>query len=118
MEVMGRSAGWIAPQCCCRGGGAEVCLIPEIPYDINKVVDRIMARYQQRRGFANIIIAEGAKAKGGDILAQKSDEKGYQNVRLGELAINFKSRSKPQAACLPSRDSFGSLHAEGDSNSL
>ena len=44
-------------------GGAEVCLIPEIPYNIDKVVKRVNSRYQNGRGFVNIVIAEGAKLR-------------------------------------------------------
>jgi phosphofructokinase-like protein len=82
LEVMGRSAGWIALHAAIAGG-AEVCLIPEIPYDINKVVDRIKARYQNGKGFVNVVIAEGAKSIDGHIYAQKSNEIGYENLRLG-----------------------------------
>lgn len=88
MEVMGREAGWIALHAAVAGG-AEVCIIPEIPYDIDKVVERIEARYQARRGFANVIIAEGAKPKGGSVLSHKSEEAGYQNVRLGGIGYQL-----------------------------
>jgi ATP-dependent phosphofructokinase / diphosphate-dependent phosphofructokinase len=82
MEVMGREAGWIALHASIAGG-AEVCLIPEIPYDIEKVVGRINARYGTRRGFANIVVAEGAKPKGGEVVSREATEVGYKNVRLG-----------------------------------
>ena len=62
MEVMGRDAGWIALHTAI-GGGAEVCLIPEIPYEIEVVKEAIEARYQNGQGFANIVIAEGARAQ-------------------------------------------------------
>ena len=61
MEVMGRDAGWIALHTAI-GGGAEVCLIPEIPYDITYVKEAIEARYTNGHGFANIVIAEGARS--------------------------------------------------------
>ncbi|MCB0839167.1 MAG: ATP-dependent 6-phosphofructokinase [Bacteroidetes bacterium] len=82
MEVMGRDAGWIALHTAIAGG-AEICLIPEIPYDIQEVTARIRSRYAQRRGFVNIVIAEGAKPKGGDVVAKEVDEIGYQHVKLG-----------------------------------
>ncbi len=82
MEVMGRDAGWIALSAAI-GGGAEVCLIPEIPYDIHKVVERINSRYVNGRGFANIIIAEGAKARDGEVISRISEEEGYRNRLLG-----------------------------------
>src|SRR5689334_19667062 len=59
MEVMGRDAGWIALHTAIAGG-AEVCLIPEIPYDVNKLVKKIESRYKNGRGFVNIVVAEGA----------------------------------------------------------
>ncbi|MEL6133705.1 MAG: 6-phosphofructokinase, partial [Bacteroidota bacterium] len=82
MEVMGRDAGWIALSTAVASG-AEVCLIPEIPYDINKVVEAIEARYVNGRGFANVVIAEGAKPKDGAVVARESDELGYGNRVLG-----------------------------------
>ncbi len=93
LEVMGRSAGWIALHAAVAGG-AEVCLIPEIPYDIQKVADRINARYRGGRGFANIVIAEGAKPKDGTIVARKSDEVGYENLRLGGVAYQLSQQLK------------------------
>lgn len=94
MEVMGRDAGWIALHSAVAAG-AEVCLIPEIPYDIGKVVERIEQRYVHRRGFANIIIAEGAAPKDGQVVAAESQEVGYENRRLGgvgyELVHQIKS---------------------------
>ena len=93
MEVMGRDAGWIALHTAIAGG-AEVCLIPEIPYDIDKVVNRINQRYKNGRGFANIVIAEGAKPKDGHAYAQKSQEVGYENRRLGGIAFRFSEELK------------------------
>ena len=97
LEVMGRDAGWIALHAAIAGG-VEVCLIPEIPYDINKVVERINRRYHQGRGFANIIIAEGAKPKDGEVLQRKSDEIGYQMARLGGVAYQLSHQMK-EAGC-------------------
>jgi ATP-dependent phosphofructokinase / diphosphate-dependent phosphofructokinase len=102
MEVMGRSAGWIALHAAIAGG-AEVCLIPEIPYDIHKVVARIGTRYQARRGFANVIIAEGAKPKGGSVLSFKSDEAGYENVRLGGIGYQLQQEIKAAGCDASSR---------------
>lgn len=93
LEVMGRDAGWIALHAAIAGG-VEVCLIPEIPYDINKVVARINERYHYGRGFANIIIAEGASAKDGTVLQRESDEIGYQMKRLGGVAYQLSDQMK------------------------
>lgn len=97
LEVMGRSAGWIALHTAIAAG-AEVCLIPEIPYDINKIVEKINSRYRGGRGFANIVVAEGATAKDGTIFAKKSTEIGYENVRLGGIAYQLSQQLK-DAGC-------------------
>jgi len=88
LEVMGRDAGWIAMNAAVAGG-AEICLIPEIPYDIGKVVDRINARFKRDRGFTIIVIAEGARAIGKDTSKEQNDEVGYENARLAGAATRF-----------------------------
>lgn len=93
LEVMGRNAGWIALHAAI-GGGAEVCLIPEIPYDIAKVMERIERRYVNGQGFANIVIAEGAMPKDGTIVARASGEVGYENLRLGGVAYVLSQQLK------------------------
>lgn len=93
MEVMGRDAGWIALQTA-LAGGAEVCLIPEIPYDIKVVVERINERYKDGRGFVNIVVAEGAKPIDGGVTSSKSDEIGYQHERLRGVAFALTDQLK------------------------
>ncbi|MEQ9266170.1 MAG: ATP-dependent 6-phosphofructokinase [Balneolaceae bacterium] len=93
LEVMGRNAGWIALHSAIAGG-AEVCLIPEIPYDIEKVKDSIDMRFKKGKGFANIVIAEGAFPKEGSITSSESDEVGYKNVRLGGVAYQLSAQLK------------------------
>jgi phosphofructokinase-like protein len=97
LEVMGRGAGWIALHSAVAGG-AEICLIPEIPYDINKVMDRIHERMPLGRGFVNIVIAEGAKPIGGSAVVTKSDEIGYRNMRLGGAGLRLEQELK-HAGC-------------------
>ena len=78
MEVMGRDAGWIALHTAIAGG-ADVCLIPEIPYDIAEVQRVIEKRYQGTNGFANVVIAEGAKpAKSHEKTAEPAASPAYQ----------------------------------------
>ncbi|HUF50098.1 MAG TPA: ATP-dependent 6-phosphofructokinase [Longimicrobiales bacterium] len=65
VEVMGRSTGWIA----LRSGiaaTADVILIPEIPYDIDRVCDKVNDRYAMGRRFAIVVAAEGAAPRGGN----------------------------------------------------
>jgi 6-phosphofructokinase 1 len=64
VEVMGRYAGWIALYAGVAGG-ADVALIPEIPYDLDKVADHIRAREKWGARFSIIVVAEGAHAAGG-----------------------------------------------------
>ncbi|SEG23575.1 6-phosphofructokinase [Algoriphagus boritolerans] len=92
MEVMGRHAGWIALYTAISGG-AEICLIPEIPYNINAVVDRIKSRYNNGRGFVNIVIAEGAHAIEGSITSTQGEE-GRIAVRLGGVCYTLSQQLK------------------------
>ncbi|MBT1685694.1 6-phosphofructokinase [Dawidia soli] len=96
MEVMGRDAGWIALHTAIAGG-AEICLIPEIPYDVRKLVRRLNLRYKKGRGFANIVVAEGAKPKEGTVTS-RAGEKGSEHVRLGGVAYQLSQQLK-DAGC-------------------
>src|SRR5882724_1346887 len=96
MGVMGRDAGWIALHTAIAGG-AEICLIPEIPYDVNKLVKRIDLRYFKGRGFVNIVVAEGAKPKSGTVTASVG-EKGSEHVLLGGVAFQLSKQLK-DAGC-------------------
>ncbi|HET7090475.1 MAG TPA: ATP-dependent 6-phosphofructokinase [Anaerolineae bacterium] len=65
VEVMGRYAGWIALNSGVSGS-ADAILIPEIPYDIGKVAAKIEERGARGRSFSIVVVAEGAKPKGGE----------------------------------------------------
>lgn len=65
LEVMGRFAGWIALGAAVAGG-ADVALIPEIPYDINKVVEAINKRNNEGKKFSVVVVSEGAMPKDGE----------------------------------------------------
>ena len=65
VEVMGRYAGWIALNSGVAAT-ADAVLIPEIPYDINKVAEKVMDRESNGRHFSIVVVAEGAKPKGGE----------------------------------------------------
>ena len=86
LEVMGRYAGWIALESAIAGG-ADVALIPEIPYDIHKVVAKINKRRAEGKEFSIVVVSEGAKPKDGEIVVKKQlDEgKGLDNIRLGGI---------------------------------
>ena len=85
LEVMGRDAGWIALHSAVAGG-ADICLIPEIPYDINVVVEKVNSRFTRDRGFAIIVIAEGAKSKNGTVSLREYEISGFKNARYGGVA--------------------------------
>ena len=86
LEVMGRYAGWIALESAIAGG-ADVALIPEIPYDINKVAETITKRRDNGKKFSIVVVSEGAKPKDGEMVIKKvlEDGKGLDNVRLGGI---------------------------------
>ncbi len=85
LEVMGRYAGWIALSAAIAGG-ADVALIPEIPYNLNCIIDKINKRFEKKRGFAIIVVAEGAKSVSGKTHYTESSEVGYKNKKLGGIA--------------------------------
>ncbi|MGQ9805867.1 MAG: 6-phosphofructokinase [Chlorobiales bacterium] len=82
IEVMGRYAGWIALYGGVAGG-ADVILIPEIPYDINTVAEVCSNRNKQGKGFTIVVVAEGAKPIGGDLTVQKIVKDSFDTLRLG-----------------------------------
>lgn len=72
LEVMGRFAGWIALGSAIAGG-ADVALIPEIPYDIDKAAEAILKRKNAGKKFSVVVVAEGAMPKGGDAATYEAD---------------------------------------------
>jgi 6-phosphofructokinase 1 len=84
LEVMGREAGWIALESAIAGG-ADVALIPEIPYDIEKAAEAIKQRQAIGKNFAVVVVSEGAFPKGGSVsvLNERDGGKGVINIQLG-----------------------------------
>jgi len=84
LEVMGRYAGWIALESAISGG-ADVALIPEIPYDLNKAVEKINKRRALGKNFSVVVVAEGAAPKGGEIVVEGTRDNGVgvDNTKLG-----------------------------------
>jgi 6-phosphofructokinase 1 len=66
VEVMGRYAGWIALHSGIAGS-ADAILIPEIPYDLNKVAEKVHERERRGHKFTMVVVAEGAKPAGGEV---------------------------------------------------
>jgi len=90
LEVMGRNAGWIALYSGIAGS-ADVILIPEIPYSIEKIVEKIEQRKAQGKPFSIIVIAEGAKPKNGSVVISKIVEDSPDPIRLGGIGNKLAS---------------------------
>jgi len=84
VEVMGRYAGWLALESGLAGGG-DIILIPEIPFNIKKVCQKVMERRKRGRKFTIIVAAEGAAPVGGQMVVDKMVETSPDPIRLGGL---------------------------------
>ncbi|MDR1841827.1 MAG: ATP-dependent 6-phosphofructokinase [Holophagales bacterium] len=83
VEVMGRYAGWIALHSGISGG-AHAILIPEIPYDLKKVAEKIISRENDGRHYSLVVVAEGATSADGDHAVMEVAEIGHAE-RLGGI---------------------------------
>lgn len=90
VEVMGRYAGWIALYAGVAGG-ADVVLIPEIPFDLEKVAERIRLREELGATFSIVVVAEGAKPVGGTASLVKGAAVGVAE-RLGGIGAIVAAR--------------------------
>lgn len=82
VEVMGRDSGWIALYSGISGG-ADVILIPEIPFDLDIVCQKIADNELRDKQYAIVVVAEGAAAKGGQVISKGRGEMGREEVVLG-----------------------------------
>jgi len=85
VEVMGRNAGWLALHTGVASG-ADIILIPEIPYDIDAICEVLRRRSKGGKRFSIVCVSEGAKPKGGDVVVQRRVETSPDPVRLGGIA--------------------------------
>ena len=85
LEVMGRYTGWIALESG-LAGGADIILIPEKPFDIGKVCEYIQQRHKRGRNFSIVVVAEGAKPKGGAEIVYSESVDEFGHIRLGGVA--------------------------------
>jgi 6-phosphofructokinase 1 len=88
VEVMGRSAGWIALHAGIAGG-ADVILIPEIAFDIDEVCRRIERRHSRGRYFSIVVAAEGATPKAGTMEVLTGDVDEFGHPRLGGIGARL-----------------------------
>jgi ATP-dependent phosphofructokinase / diphosphate-dependent phosphofructokinase len=84
VEVMGRHAGWIAAYAG-LAGGADLVLVPEEPFDIDAVCERITHRHRLGAGFSIIVVAEGAVPREGTMILADGDVDAFGHVRLGGI---------------------------------
>lgn len=102
LEVMGRYAGWIALHSGIAGG-ADVILIPEIPYDLDAVIRKIRQRQQNGKKFSIITVAEGAKPIGGEMTIARMVKDSFEPIRLGgvgeKLAREIEARTGIESRC-------------------
>jgi ATP-dependent phosphofructokinase / diphosphate-dependent phosphofructokinase len=91
VEVMGRHAGWIA---CYSGmaGGADAILVPERPFDVDEVCERIRRRHRAGRTFSIIVVAEGAVPKDGSAPREDKQTDAFGHVRLGGIAVELEGQ--------------------------
>jgi 6-phosphofructokinase 1 len=83
LEVMGRYAGWIALEAG-MAGGADVILIPEIPFSMDRVAEKLSERKKSGSKSSIVVVAEGAKPVGGEMAIREKAEDGYA-LRLGGM---------------------------------
>jgi phosphofructokinase-like protein len=86
VEVMGHRAGWVALYSGVAGGG-DIILIPEIPYDIHIIAEKVKDRNKNGKRFSILVVAEGAKPKGGDIVIQRIVKESSDPIRLGGIGF-------------------------------
>lgn len=85
VEMMGRNAGWLTLHSGVASG-ADVILIPEIPYDLDMVCDYCLARSRYGKAFTIVAVSEGAKPKGGDVIVDRVVHDSPDPIRLGGVS--------------------------------
>ena len=101
VEVMGRYAGWIALTAG-LAGGAHVVLLPEIDYDLERVVESIHHRHGRGSNYSIVVVAEGAKPKGGEHAVLEKGDATKQDKLGGagqKLAAEIQARSEYEVRC-------------------
>ncbi|MFW6058424.1 MAG: 6-phosphofructokinase, partial [Persicimonas sp.] len=93
LETMGRYAGWIALHAGIAGG-ADVILLPELPFSVEEVA-RVVKKREERQRFTIICVGEGARSKEGEMVVKERVEESHDPVRLGGIANWLKEHLKP-----------------------
>ena len=102
LEVMGRYAGWIALHAGIAGG-ADVILLPEIPYNMDSVIRKVEARRAAGKAFSIVVVAEGAKPVGGELSVARIVKDSFEQKRLGgageKFTREFEERTGIESRC-------------------
>jgi len=85
LEVMGRTAGWLALGSGIAGGG-DVILIPEIPYRLESICEAIRTRQRRGKHFSIVVVSEGAKPVGGQVVIRQTVAGSPEAIRLGGIS--------------------------------
>lgn len=88
LEVMGRYAGWIALYAGVAGG-ADVILIPEIPYNLGRIANSVQQRAKRGKKFSIIVVAEGAKPLGGEMVVERLLAGRADPIKLGGIGAKL-----------------------------
>jgi 6-phosphofructokinase 1 len=88
VEVMGRHAGWIAAYAG-MAGGADVILVPERPFDIERVCEHVRRRHARGRTFSIVVVSEGAMPVDGHVTGQQGPTDAFGHQRLGGIAVEL-----------------------------
>lgn len=91
LEVMGRYAGWIALHAGIAGG-ADVILLPEIPFSFDLFMQKIKDRANTGKGFSLVVVAEGAKEIGGEVTIARTVANSFESIRLGGIGQKIADR--------------------------
>ena len=88
VELMGRDAGWLTLHAGI-GSGADIILIPEIPYDIDKVLKAIEHRRRNGRSFSILAVAEGARSIDDRLLSEEESRKKLENSKHSTVSYKI-----------------------------
>ncbi|MBI3313231.1 MAG: ATP-dependent 6-phosphofructokinase [Candidatus Omnitrophica bacterium] len=91
LEVMGRNAGWIALHAGVAGG-ADIILIPEIPFQLEFIFQKVKARLNEGKRFSLMMVAEGAYEKGGSPVIKRKDKKNPYPIKLGGIGKRLEEK--------------------------
>lgn len=98
VEVMGHKVGWLTLYAGIAGG-ADIILLPEIPYDINKVVKALESRSRAGKGFTILAVAEGAISKEDAALSKKELKEKKKNYKYPSVSYEVAERIQKKTGC-------------------